>query len=331
MELYINLFKERLREIIQSKEPANLYDPVNYIMTLGGKRIRPSLALMSCHLFGSEPSKALNAAMAVEMFHNFTLIHDDIMDRADIRRGKMTVHKKWDINTGILSGDVLLIMSYEQLETYPAELYKELMSLFNKTAIEVCEGQQMDMDFELRTDVEPSEYFKMIRFKTAVLLGCSLQMGAKISGARSTDQNSIYDFGVNLGIAFQLQDDYLDSFGGVDFGKRIGGDILEAKKTFLYLKTLEQARPEDRESILNTYGKPLQLNGESSSIDEALAADRIEKVKGLYKKYGADQLLLQEIQNYTGKALQNVESLSLDENSKELLREFSNSLMNRKV
>jgi len=331
MEFYTDLFKTHLQDILESKEPANLYDPVNYIMTLGGKRIRPALALMSCHLFGVEPSKALDAAMAIEMFHNFTLIHDDIMDRADIRRGKMTVHKKWDLNTGILSGDVLLILSYEQLESYEAGLYKALMQLFNKTAVEVCEGQQMDMDFELRTDVESHEYFKMIRFKTAVLLGCSLQMGAKIAEASSEDQKAIYDFGVNLGTAFQLQDDYLDSFGGDDFGKRIGGDILEAKKTFLYLKTLEKSNAEDQDLILNTYGEPLQLSGDTSTLDEAVAADRIEKVKALYKKYGADKLLLQEIQDYTRKALQSVEGLSIDQQGKALLREFSNLLMKRKV
>ncbi len=331
MEFYTDLFKTHLQEILESKEPANLYDPVNYIMTLGGKRIRPALALMSCHLFGAEPSKALDAAMAIEMFHNFTLIHDDIMDRADIRRGKMTVHKKWDLNTGILSGDVLLILSYEQLESYEARLYKELMQLFNKTAVEVCEGQQMDMDFELRTDVESHEYFKMIRFKTAVLLGCALQMGAKIAEASSEDQKAIYDFGVNLGTAFQLQDDYLDSFGGDDFGKRIGGDILEAKKTFLYLKTLERADAEDRESILEIYAEPIQLANDAPTVDEAVASQRIEKVKALYKKYGADRLLLKEIQDYTHKALESVEGLSLDQQGKSLLREFSNLLMKRKV
>ena len=331
MEFYTDLFKTHLQDIIESKDPANLYGPVNYIMTLGGKRIRPALALMSCHLFGAEPSKALDAAMTIEMFHNFTLIHDDIMDRADIRRGKMTVHKKWDLNTGILSGDVLLILSYEQLESYEARLYKELMQLFNKTAVEVCEGQQMDMDFELRTDVEPHEYFKMIRFKTAVLLGCALQMGAKIAEASSADQRAMYEFGVNLGTAFQLQDDYLDSFGRDDFGKRIGGDILEAKKTFLYLKTMELADAEDRASILKRYSEPLQVATDASTLDEAVASDRIEKVKALYKKYGADRLLQQEIHDYTDKALQSVEALSLGEKGKALLREFSHLLMKRKV
>ena len=331
MKLYTSLFNERLEEIIESKEPANLYDPVNYIMTLGGKRIRPALALMSCHLFGQEPSKALNAAMTIEMFHNFTLIHDDIMDRADVRRGKMTVHRKWDLNTGILSGDVLMIKSYEQLETYPPQLYKELMQIFNKTAIEVCEGQQMDMDFELRTDVGAHEYFKMIEYKTAVLLGCALQMGAKIAGASNSDQIAIGDFGVNLGIAFQLQDDFLDSFGGADFGKRIGGDILEAKKTLLYIKTLERSDEKDRKELLNLFKEPMQLSGTVDAEDERKASERIEKVTALFKKYGADELLKNEIRTFTDKALERLEVSSLDEDGKVPFRDFANYLMQRKI
>jgi len=331
MKFYTSLFNERLEEILESKEPANLYDPVNYIMTLGGKRIRPALALMSCHLFGQEPSKALNAALTIEMFHNFTLIHDDIMDRADVRRGKMTVHKKWDLNTGILSGDVLMILSYEQLQTYPPELYKELMHIFNKTAIEVCEGQQMDMDFELRTDVGADEYFKMIEYKTAVLLGCALQMGAKIAGASSSDQMAIGDFGVNLGIAFQLQDDYLDSFGGADFGKRIGGDILEAKKTFLYIRTMERADLKDREKLLSFFKEPMQMSGAVDAEEERLASERIEEVTSLFKKYGANELLKNEIRTFTDKALERLEGSSLDEKGKAPFREFANFLMQRQI
>lgn len=331
MKFYTSLFNERLEEIIQSKEPANLYDPVNYIMTLGGKRIRPALTLMSCHLFGQEPSRALNAALTIEMFHNFTLIHDDIMDRADVRRGKMTVHKKWDLNTGILSGDVLMILSFEQLETYPPELYKELMHIFNKTAIEVCEGQQMDMDFELRTDVGADEYFKMIEYKTAVLLGCALQMGAKIAGASIADQMAIGDFGVNLGIAFQLQDDYLDSFGGADFGKRIGGDILEAKKTFLYIRTMEQADAKDREKLLSFFKEPMQMSVAVDAEEERLASERIKKVTSLFKKYSANELLKNEIRTFTDKALERLEGSSLDENGKAPFREFANFLMQRQI
>ncbi len=331
MEFYTKLFEKRLEQVIQSREPANLYDPVNYIMTLGGKRIRPALVLMSCDLFGGEPSNALDAAMSVEMFHNFTLIHDDIMDHADLRRGKETVHKKWDVNTGILSGDVLLILSYEQLESYPAELYQELMQVFNKTAIEVCEGQQMDVDFETRTDVTESEYYQMIRYKTAVLLGCALKMGAQIAGARSSDQQAIYDFGIHLGTAFQLQDDYLDSFGGQDFGKRIGGDILEGKKTLLVIKALEEADATDRERLLSIYNEPLLVAGKPSSADESLFSERIETVRSLFEKYGADQALKKEIEAYTQKAINLIDRLDLDDKGKDALREFSTRLMRRKV
>ncbi len=332
---YTSLFQDHLNQVIQSREPRNLYDPVNYIMTLGGKRIRPALALMSCHLFGSDPVKALDAAMAVEMFHNFTLIHDDIMDRAELRRGKMTVHKKWDLNSGILSGDVLMILSYRQLENYEPQLYQGLMRIFNKTAIQVCEGQQMDMDFEERTRVEAEEYFKMIEYKTAVLLGCALAMGAMVSGAAESDQEAIYDFGVSLGLAFQLQDDYLDSFGGSDFGKRIGGDILERKKTFLYIKTLEIAGDNDKKALLGHYGSAVEREqgnaGAGDSAGDMVNEEKITEVNRIFQKYGADDMLLSEIRRLTEKALQIIERLSIDQDGKQLLRDFSHLLMKRKV
>ena len=331
IDSYTQLFNEHLGEVVRSKNPANLYDPVNYIMTLGGKRIRPSLALMSCHLFGSDPKDALHAAMAVEMFHNFTLIHDDIMDRAELRRGKMTVHTKWDLNAGILSGDVLMILSYRQLEHYPPELYKNLMMLFNKTAIEVCEGQQMDMDFEERSEVGADEYFKMIKFKTAVLVGCSLAMGAMVAGATESDREAIYDFGVSLGLAFQLQDDYLDSFGGSDFGKRIGGDILERKKTFLYIRALELADEDDRNALLDHYAITAERVQDINEQAIAGNEERIKEVNGIFRKYETDRMLLDEIRNLTDSALEIVERLGIDENGKEMLREFSRLLMNRKV
>ena len=338
IDFYTTLFQNHLEEVLRSKEPVNLYDPVNYIMTLGGKRIRPSLALMSCHLFGSEPANALEAAMAVEMFHNFTLIHDDIMDNAQLRRGKKTVHEKWDLNTGILSGDVLMIMSYRQLEKYPPELYQDLMRLFNKTAIEVCEGQQMDMDFEDRTEVGMEEYFKMIEFKTAVLLGCSLAMGASIADASNPDREAIYDFGVNLGLAFQLQDDYLDAFGGSEFGKRIGGDILERKKTFLYIRTLELASDDDRSALLEHYavrsvhGEALGKKDEAlGNTDEASAEERVEQVKRMFQRYGSDKLLRDEIEKLTAIALEKIDRLSIQEKHKDVLRQFSSMMMKRKV
>lgn len=324
ISFYTTLFNDRLEETLKPREPENLYAPVNYIMGLGGKRIRPSLALMSCHLFGSEPSEAFGAAMAVEMFHNFTLIHDDIMDRADLRRGKMTVHKKWDLNAGILSGDVLMILSYQQLEEYEPRLYRALMKLFNKTAIEVCEGQQMDIDFEERMDVAAGEYFKMIEYKTAVLLGCSLAMGAMVAGASEADQESIYEFGIRLGLAFQLQDDYLDTFGGADFGKKIGGDILERKKTFLFIRALELADQKDRETLIRHY---TEADGAGPGTEE----QRVDRVREVFRRTGVDELLLAEIEKYTDQALERVARLSVDEGGKELLRQFSYRLMKRKV
>lgn len=325
------MFIKHLEKVIASREPVNLYDPVNYIMTLGGKRIRPALVLMSCDLFGSDPSTALDAAMAVEMFHNFTLIHDDIMDSAELRRGKTTVHRKWDPNTGILSGDVLMILAYRQFESYPPKLFKELTELFNRTAVEVCEGQQMDMDFEDRVEVSAEEYFRMIEYKTAVLLGCALKMGSIIAGASVADQESIYAFGVNLGIAFQLQDDYLDTFGGSDFGKRIGGDILERKKTILYIRALEGAGESDREALLGHFEAPGPRPSSQDDGDQDVQERRVQAVRAIYQRSGADRLLLGEIRSYTDQALKMIGTLSLDESSKELLREFSTRLMNRKV
>src|SRR5690606_37585636 len=204
------------------KEPQSLYEPVAYILSLGGKRLRPVLTLMTAEIFGTSYQKALNAALAVEIFHNFSLIHDDIMDDAPLRRGKQTVHEKWNINTGILSGDAMLIMAYQLFECYEPEIFRELAKLFSKTALEVCEGQQYDIDFENRDDVTIAEYLKMIEYKTAVLVGAAMQMGAIVAGVSTDDQKHIYEFGKNLGIAFQLQDDYLDAFGDPEtFGKQV--------------------------------------------------------------------------------------------------------------
>ncbi|HKJ48841.1 MAG TPA: polyprenyl synthetase family protein, partial [Christiangramia sp.] len=231
-----------LHEKIRVKEPANLYEPMVYILEQGGKRLRPVLVLMATEIFDCDYRKALDAALAIEIFHNFSLVHDDIMDDAPIRRGKETVHEKWDINTGILSGDAMLINAYQLFESYEGDTFKELSKLFTKTAIEVCEGQQYDIDFETLDNVSIEDYLKMIEYKTAVLVGASLQMGAIVAGTSKECKEAIYQYGRLLGIAFQLQDDYLDAFGDPEtFGKQPGGDIIENKKTFLYLKTLELA------------------------------------------------------------------------------------------
>lgn len=319
MEMYRSAFLNYLDELQIEKEPKNLYTPVDYIMGLGGKRMRPVLVLMSCDLFGGDYREAMEAALSVEMFHNFTLIHDDIMDRADLRRGQQTVHKKWDLNTGILSGDALMIMSNQRLEHYEGEKFKALISLYNKTALEVCEGQQLDVDFEEMTEVPLDSYIKMIGFKTAVLVGASLKMGAIISNSPSVDQDKIYEFGLNLGIAFQLQDDYLDTFGTADFGKKIGGDILEGKKTFLYIKALELAEESDRMELLRLYG------------EEKDNERKIDQVKQLFMKYRLNELLLAEIEAYTLKALQDIGSLTIKDSKKKVFKDFGLALMNRKT
>jgi len=319
IENYRAAFLNFMSKNLTKSEPKNLYKPIDYIMSLGGKRMRPILVLMSCDLFGGDISEGMEAALSIEMFHNFTLIHDDIMDRADLRRGKITVHKKWDLNTGILSGDALMIQSNQRLEYYEGDIFKPLIALYNKTALEVCEGQQMDIDFETMPKVDLDAYLKMISYKTAVLVGASLKMGAIICKASYQDQERIYNFGLNLGIAFQLQDDYLDTFGAEDFGKKIGGDIIEGKKTFLYIKTLELADSSDQELLLNLYA------------NEDEEQKKIAKVKSIILKYGVSDLLLAEIQKFTMKALAEIDALSLDVIKQELLKNFAKSLMTRKT
>ena len=270
-------------------EPKNLYEPIDYILKLGGKRIRPVLTLMVADIFSSDFKKALPAALAVEVFHNFTLIHDDIMDAAPLRRGKATVHEKWDTNTGILSGDAMLILAYQYFENYEPIVFQKLAKLFSKTALEVCDGQQLDVDFETRNDVTIPEYINMIRLKTSVLVAAALKMGAIVAEANNVNANLIYDFGLNLGLAFQLQDDYLDTFGDPEtFGKQVGGDIIENKKTYLYLKALEVATEDDKGKLAYLFRKKL-----------ADSADKISDVQRIFELNDIPLLIKQEIENYT--------------------------------
>ena len=234
-------------------EPAELYDPIYYILSLGGKRLRPALVLMAADMYGFDVVKAMPQAIGIEQFHNFTLMHDDIMDAAPLRRGMMTVHEKWNTNIGILSGDVLFVKAYQSIVKADPKYLPALIDLFNKTATEVCEGQQYDMNFETQNDVSMNTYLKMIRFKTAVLLACSLKMGALVADASEEDQNHLYDFGIHIGTAFQLMDDILDVYGDQkDFGKQIAGDILCNKKTCLYIKAYEDA-DEEQQKVLDHY------------------------------------------------------------------------------
>lgn len=316
---YKAVFLEHLAKKIKVKEPASLYEPIVYILNLEGKRIRPVLALMSCEIFGGKVNDALDAALAIEMFHNFSLIHDDIMDAAPLRRGKVTVHEKWSLNTGILSGDALLVWAKQLLESYDGDKYKRLNTLFTKTALEVCEGQQYDFDFETTFDVDVSNYIKMITQKTAVLLAASLKFGAIIAGANQEDSDNIYQYGLNLGIAFQLQDDYLDIYGKEDFGKQRAGDIIENKKTFLVLKSFELMNDQDREELIKLYG----IKGGSDK--------KIENVITLFNKYKVSDLIQLEIKKYTSQAIQNIENLSISAQKKESLVIFAEQLMERKI
>jgi len=316
---YKVLFEEHLEKKIIAEEPKNLYEPIIYILNLGGKRLRSILTLMCCDLFGGNHLESLDAALAIEMFHNFSLVHDDIMDKAPLRRGQKTVHEKWDLNTGILSGDAMLVLSNQLLESYEGEKYKKLNSLFNKTALQVCEGQQYDMDFEREISISVEDYIKMISLKTGVLIATALKFGAIIAMSENNDMENIYQYGLNLGIAFQLQDDYLDIFGEDDFGKQKAGDIIENKKTFLYLKTLEMAEDNDKKKILKLYGK------------EQFSEEKIESVVELFKKYNIPKLTELEIQKYTLKAHQNIRNLSIDQNKKNVFINFADQLMDRKV
>ena len=320
-EQYRKLFLNYLKEVNTTKQPQNLYTPISYILELGGKRLRPILTLMATDIFGEDSKKALDAAMAIEVFHNFSLVHDDIMDDAPLRRGKVTVHEKWDINTGILSGDAMLIEAYRYLESYDGNSFKKLTQLFSKTALQVCEGQQYDIDFETRDDVTIPEYLKMIEYKTAVLVACALKMGAIIADASKEDQTKIYEFGLNLGIAFQLQDDYLDTFGDPKtFGKQVGGDIIENKKTYLYLKAYNEADKESKDSLEQLF-----------SIQPNNPTDKINSVKNIYEETHADMLTKKAIADFTKKAFAILDSLNIAADKKEVLKKFGENLMQREV
>ncbi|PWH85697.1 polyprenyl synthetase family protein [Brumimicrobium oceani] len=315
---YQQLLEKQIQSLELPKEPKNLYDPLRYFLTLGGKRTRPSLTMLACHLFGSPGIKAINAALAVELFHNFTLIHDDIMDDAPLRRGKATVHEKWDRDIAILSGDVLFVEAYSLLAKHDAKVLPQLLSIFTRTAREVCEGQQMDMDFESSNAVTIDEYIEMIRLKTSVLLGAALEMGAIIGGAENKeDIKHIYDFGVNVGLAFQMHDDLLDLYADPDkFGKQVGGDILSNKKTFLLLKAYEMA-DNTTKSKLDTF-----LNNQSGQ-------EKIDNVKDIFEQLGVRQKAEEQKDLFYQKALLNMQEINVpDANKKELL-DLAKYLMSR--
>ncbi len=321
IEKYRTEFIEYLETKVKVKDPINLYEPITYILGLGGKRLRPVLTLMATDVFGSNYKKAMDAALAIEVFHNFSLVHDDIMDDAPLRRGQPSVHEKWDINTGILSGDAMLIHAYQLFENYEGEMFRRLAQLFSKTAKKVCEGQQYDIDFETRDDVTIAAYLKMIEYKTAVLVGAALKMGAIIAEAPQKDQNGIYEFGRNLGIAFQLKDDYLDAFGDAKtFGKQVGGDIIQNKKTFLYLKAMEVGTPHQKKDLQDL-----------CSLRPYDVTVKINRIKEIFSDSGAAQHCQVAIERHTNKALMILEQLDITETKKALLQQFAENLMQRAV
>ena len=318
---YQDQFSSYLKVQNFDKEPKNLYQPIDYIVQLGGKRMRPILTLMTADIFDVDFKMALPAAMAVEIFHNFSLVHDDIMDDAPLRRGQVTVHEKWNINTGILSGDAMLILAYQYFENYQPKTFRKLAKLFSKTAIEVCEGQQYDVDFEIRNDVTIPEYLKMIEYKTAVLVAAAMKMGAIIAQTSKENSKLIYDFGLNLGLAFQLQDDYLDAFGDPKtFGKQVGGDIIENKKTFLYLKALEFSIPKEKDKLIQLFSTRLEDN-----------FTKIQTVKEIFNATGASLATQKAIEEFTLKAFDNLEKIDISKDKKAILKEFGQNLMSRKV
>jgi len=318
---YQEFISDYLKSQYEIKEPKNLYEPIHYILDLGGKRIRPVLTLMTAEIFDASYKKALPAALAVEVFHNFSLVHDDIMDDAPLRRGQATVHEKWDINTGILSGDAMLILAYQYFEKYEPKIFRKLAKLFSKTALQVCEGQQWDVDFEIRDDVTIPDYLKMIEYKTAVLVAAAMKMGAIIAQTSKENAKLIYDFGLNLGLAFQLQDDYLDAFGDPEtFGKQVGGDIIENKKTYLYLKAVEFSSKEEAEQLTHLF-----------SIQPDDNSDKISSVKEIFNSSGASKATQDAIQEFTFKAFEIVEKMNIDNDKKTILRTFGENLMGRKV
>lgn len=321
IQQYQQFLTDYLQSQYETKEPRNLYEPIHYILDLGGKKMRPVLTLMSAEVFDADYRKALPAALAVEVFHNFSLVHDDIMDDAPLRRGHQTVHEKWNINTGILSGDAMLILAYQYFEQYEPLIFRDLAKLFSKTALEVCEGQQWDVDFEERTDVTIEDYLKMIQNKTAVLVAAAMKMGAIIAETSVENANLIYDFGLNLGLAFQLQDDFLDAFGNPEtFGKQVGGDIIENKKTYLYLKAVAFSKPEEAEELKRLFA----IQPEDSS-------DKIERVKALFNSSGASKATQNAIQDFTFKAFQMLDQMNVSDDKKAMLKAFGENLMGRKV
>lgn len=318
-EDYYSYFEGVLNQVDFKGQPKELYEPILYTLKLKGKRIRPVLTLMACELFGGNIEDALPQAMAIEMFHNFTLIHDDIMDNAPLRRGKESVFKKWNPSVAILSGDTLFALAYQYVQKADKDILPDVLDIFNKTAIEVCEGQQYDLSYESDNKVTVEQYTDMIRLKTAVLFSASLKIGALIGGASMKDAHNLYDFGINIGIGFQLKDDLLDTFGDEKvFGKKTGKDILSNKKTFLYLKALEIAGDRDRKQLVDFY-----------SSKNHNKEQKIESVKNIFRNLEIDRLTTEEITRYYNMSVKSLEKVNVSDEKKEKLLAIATKMVER--
>lgn len=302
------------------RKPMSLYEPIRYVLSMGGKRIRPVLMLLAYNLYKDDPERILMQAVALETYHNYTLLHDDLMDNADLRRGHATVHRKWNANQAILSGDSMLVLAYERMMQCPAPMLSTILKVFTETALEIGEGQQLDMDFESRTDVTEKEYIEMIRLKTSVLLACALKIGATLAGASADDADNLYRFGEKIGLAFQLQDDYLDVYGDPKvFGKAIGGDITSNKKTFMLINAFNKADEAQRKELMRWI--------------TAKDFDRSEKVNAvtkLYNEMGIDKLALDKIAQYFDESRHYLDAVKVDDSRKAMLRQYAEKMMNRK-
>lgn len=311
-------FNDYLNNLPYDRKPQSLYEPVKYVLSLGGKRIRPTLMMLAYNLYKDDPESILSSACALETYHNYTLLHDDLMDNADLRRGQMTVHRRWDANTAILSGDSMLVLAYQRIAQCRKDKLAEVLSLFTETALEIGEGQQYDMEFERRNDVTEAEYIEMIRLKTSVLLACALKMGALLADAPENDCENLYHFGELTGLAFQLQDDFLDVYGDTKvFGKAIGGDILAGKKTFMLINALAQANSSQRKQLeqwLATTDRP---------------QEKIEAVTQLYNEIGVDAMATEKISYYFNESYRYLEAVNVDEKRKQELKLFTERIMKR--
>lgn len=311
--------KKAIENLSFTQKPSTLFEPIQYILSLGGKRVRPVLTLMGANLFSGDVDKAMNAAIGLEIFHNFSLLHDDVMDKADRRRGQPTVHKKWNDNVAILSGDAMLIEAYNYISKVPIDLLPEVLRLFSETAMEVCRGQQFDMDFEKRDEVEEAEYLEMIRLKTAVLIGCALKMGAIIANASANDADLLYQYGIHIGLAFQLKDDLLDVYGDPEiFGKNIGGDIVSNKKTFLLIKAFKMANQKQKEELHRWI-----------STENFNPQEKITAVKKVYDELNIKFISENLIEKYYLAAMDFLSAIHIADNRKKELLFLSENLMYR--